>query len=288
VLRFPIPYYIGGLDEAAETYLRQATQALLEHNHDKLATRGSGNELRVRPGTLRYTSIDVTTSYQLPKSSHVQAILDCFGLSGDDLQARVITNFSLEASAGNIIFVTGPSGSGKSLLLHALDPNGEMRHVQVRRSARDGASPTVGWIRDLPSDTPLIELFASRWGMERSLAALNQAGLSEAYVYLKPFGLLSRGQRYRARLADLALRDEQVWLIDEFGADLDPMTAKIVASNLRKHVIKYQRIAIVAAANYDHYIAALRPTRIVRLRHGFSPETFTYKDYIDEFHRKVG
>jgi ABC-type ATPase with predicted acetyltransferase domain len=86
----------------------------------------------------------------------------------------------------------------------------------------------------------LIDYFADKWGIDNSISALNQVGLSEAFIYLKPYKFLSRGQQYRARLAEIILVGKPVWLIDEFCSDLDPFTAKIVASNLRKHVIKYR------------------------------------------------
>lgn len=288
VLRFPIPYFICGLDSAAVDYIFSAIASLRVHSPEKLQRSTSKVDFKVKSGQISYSNISITTSFKLPASKHVQAIVDCFGLDGTELQARIVNKLNIEASGGNIIFITGPSGSGKSLLLSALDPSVQTPFVTAKYQNNSSTISSVGWIRDLPTDIPLIEYFADRWGMERALAALNQAGLSEAYVYLKPYQLLSRGQRYRARLADLALREDQVWLIDEFCADLDPMTAKIVANNLRKHVIKYQRIAIVAAANHDHYLDALKPTRIIRLRHGFQPEIMTYKDYIDEFHHKVG
>jgi ABC-type ATPase with predicted acetyltransferase domain len=71
--------------------------------------------------------------------------------------------------------------------------------------------------------------------------------------------------------------------MDEFCADLDPFTARIVASNLRKHVIRTGRIAILAAANNQHYIDALRPTRVIYLRHNGKTEVLNYKEYVDEF-----
>src|SRR5258706_5763938 len=111
----------------------------------------------------------------------------------------------------------------------------------------------------IQKDKPIIEYFSELWGIESSISALNLASLSEAFVYLRPYRLLSRGQQYRARLAALSLGSEPVWLMDEFCADLDPFTARIVANNLRKHVIRTSRIDIVAAADKAHYIDALRP-----------------------------
>lgn len=113
--------------------------------------------------------------------------------------------------------------------------------------------------------------------------ALSRVGLSEAFAFIKPFWMLSRGQQYRAMIADLLLRDDEVWLLDEFCSDLDPLTAKIVAHNLRKQIITTGRIAFIAAANHMHYVDALRPTRIIMLRPGDQPNCLSFKEYQSEF-----
>jgi ABC-type ATPase with predicted acetyltransferase domain len=114
------------------------------------------------------------------------------------------------------------------------------------------------------------------------MSAMSQVGLSEAFVFVKPFRLLSRGQRYRAMLADMILRNDPVWLIDEFCADLDPLAAKVVAHNLRKHVIKSGRIAFVAAANHAHFIDALRPNRVIYLTLGGGARFMPLTDYRED------
>lgn len=279
VLRFPIPYYLCGLDESARALV------------SKMAQRESVSTASVDPqaeggGHIAITELSVTSRYLLPKNPSVMAIMDAFGLKGDGLANRVIDSLKLDATEGNIIFISGPSGSGKSMLLRALDTSASDPQIEITRRFGAGNSYSVAWIKDLPVGIPLIEYFASKWGIERAIGGLNQVGLSEAYVYLKPYELLSRGQGYRARLAELILRNEQVWLVDEFCADLDPLTAKIVAANLRKHVMKHKRIAVIAAANHDHFLEALRPTRVIKLRHGFGPEIMTYKEFVDEFYPK--
>jgi ABC-type lipoprotein export system ATPase subunit len=281
VLRTPIPYFLGALDDASEDYLEKAMSGRAPTRKDPVTQFASA------PGRITVRGLRLVSRYRLPQTPPVRAIMDSFGLKGEELVTRLLEGVDLEASGGNIIFVSGPSGSGKSVLLQALDPNNDSKSFETKFSGGSELNYSAGWIRHLPNDVPLIQYFAERWGIERAIAALNQAGLSEAFVYLKPYQLLSRGQRYRARLAELALRGDQVWLIDEFCADLDPLTARIVANNLRKHVVKYMRIAIVAAANYQHYLDALRPTRVLHLRHGAKPEMFSYREFMNEFHPKV-
>lgn len=275
VLRFPIPYFMCGLDESSEDFVSahavRAPARLETAKKSVNATRVSLKDIRV------------TSTYEIPDSAQARAVRDCFGLDGSIFKVTLVGPVSVEASGGNIILITGPSGSGKSVLLRVLDPNHKDDMLKVSYRDMSGRSYQAAWMNDIHSDRPLIEYFSELWGMESSISALNQAGLSEAFVYLRPYRLLSRGQQYRARLAALSLGSEPVWLMDEFCADLDPFTARIVASNLRKHAIRTGRIAIVAAANNAHYIDALRPTHVIYLRYNGKTEVLNYKEYVDEF-----
>ena len=277
VLRLPIPYYLCGLDDYSVQYIEKNTKQIAD-------SLSPSKQFEVKPATVRIKDLKINSIYKLPQSKNVRSIMECFGLEGEVLNNHILGPIDIEASGGNIFFITGTSGSGKSVLLNSLDPAYKSDYLDINRIIPGHYKYSAGWMHDIESDLPMIEYFSQNWGMEKAISALNQAGLSEAFVYLKPYKLLSRGQRYRARLAELALGDAQVWLIDEFGADLDPLTARIVANNLKKHVIKYKRIAFVAAANHMHYLDALRPSRVINLRQGGQVEILSYKDYCDEFY----
>ena len=213
-------------------------------------------------------------------------IMDAFGLKGDSVFTDIVQDISVKASNGNIILVVGTSGSGKSVLLNALDPEKTLdTNLSLNRSAK--LNYTAGWLRRLRDDIPVFEVLAETYSPERVFVALSRVGLSEALAFIKPFWMLSRGQQYRAMIADLLLRDEEVWLLDEFCSDLDPITAKIVAHNLRKQVIATGRVAFIAAANHTHYLDALRPSRVVVLRQGDTPIWLSYMEYQNEFLNQV-
>lgn len=278
VLRFPIPYHLCGLDDAAQKYI--------DYHASAKKNRVSKDVFKIQSVNLKLDNISINSSFNIPDSLCVRAIKNCFGIEGDILNSKLVGPVSIVASGGNIILIAGPNGSGKSLLLRAIDP--EFYDSGLSISINNGSSYdySVAWLREIDSDKPLIEYFGEKWGIESSVSALNQAGLSEAFIYLKPYKLLSRGQQYRARLAELLIGNEPIWLVDEFCSDLDPFAAKIVANNLRKQVIKTGRIAIIAAANHTHYLDALRPTRVIVLRQNAAAKVMTYKEYIDEFHIK--
>jgi len=274
VLRLPIPYYIAGLDDDSREFLRKNSITAASRREKKFASGGA---------TVSITGLRVSSNYQIPRTNNVRLILNCFGIQATHLNNRVVGPLDIEASSGNIIFIAGTSGSGKSVLLKALDPEQRDCTGSLHIEGRSRTQYSVSWLRPLPEDVPIFDLFAERHSAAMALSALSNVGLSEAFAFIKPFRLLSRGQRYRAMLADLLLRNDPVWLIDEFCADLDPLSARIVALNVRKHVARTGRIAFIAAANHAHFIDALSPTQVIRLRLGGDATAMSFRDYQDEF-----
>ena len=282
VIRHPIPYYLCPLDGYSASYLREArtttSQSMQECNEK--------NNFSAKSTQIAIHDMSIRATYTVPETKSTKIIMDAFGLKGDTVYSNVVQNVSVKASNGNIILVVGSSGSGKSVFLRALDQSKSLDgNLTVTRSGSQKYK--AGWLRRLRDDIPVFEALAEKFTPERAFIALSRVGLSEALAFIKPFWMLSRGQQYRAMIADLLLRDEEVWLLDEFCSDLDPITAKIVAHNLRKQVIATGRIAFIAAANHTHYLDALRPSRVLLLRSGDQPAWLSFKKYQNEFLNQV-
>ncbi len=283
VIRGPIPYYLCPLDDYSEEYLQKALKSLPSQD----PTSGSVKDFSAKSTQVKIDDLSVRARYQIPETRSTKIVMDAFGLKGDTVYADIVQDVALRASNGNIILIVGTSGSGKSVLLNALDPEkGLDGNLMVKFTG--SLKHSAGWLQPLRSDISIFEALANKSTPQRAFVALSRVGLSEALVFIKPFWMLSRGQQYRAMIADLLLRDEEVWLLDEFCSDLDPLTAKIVAHNLRKQVIDTGRIAFVGAANHTHYLDSLRPTKVLLLRSGDLPAWLSYKEYKNEFLEKFG
>lgn len=207
-----------------------------------------------------------------PRSQRTRAIARWFGLK-PDVQSKPIPRpascdvISLIPQPGELVLITGASGSGKSSLLRA-----------IRATLEQGTIIDLNRIRLRP--LPVVDCFGPA-GTSRVLRILSRVGLSEAWTYLRTPDELSEGQRWRLRLG-IALyrlnhRSDSVLLADEFAALLDRVTAGIIARALRRAIHAINGRAIVATA-HDDLVAALQPDRIIkcdfgtaRVTHGAGP-----------------
>jgi len=179
-------------------------------------------------------------------------VADLFGLADDEPPHIIAENVELDIRRGDLVLVTGPSGSGKSSLL---------REAALRFGAVDVMSMAL-------PDVPLVDALSGR--IEDRLSLLAACGLSEARLLLRAPGELSDGQRYRFRLAFAigrvafsSPRNEGTLVADEFASNLDRILARVLAYNLRK-IVTRMGVGILLATTHDDITSDLRPDLHVR------------------------
>ncbi len=191
-----------------------------------------------------------------------------FGLGIDQSRPiQLIPKTELKLSPGQLIFVTGASGSGKSTILRLI-------HEQIKQ---DPNTHAIGF-DNLPKlqDRPLVDVFPSR-PLSKTLQLLSLAGLNDAFVMLRKPSELSDGQHYRLRLAQAMAMVEadvipsklKIILADEFCSTLDRVTAKVLSRNVRKWVTK-SRVCFVAATTHDDLLEPLAPDTLIEKHLGES------------------
>lgn len=193
--------------------------------------------------------IDKRFTTTVKRTPRVLEIAEAFGLGLEAKEFVIFDNLELEVLPGDVIYITGQSGSGKSLLLRELAS-------QLSKEYRVGDIESV----ELP-DEPLVEQIGN--SSEEANRILVQAGLGDAYLFYRTPKELSDGQRYRFRIAKLLASNAQVLAADEFGAVLDRSTAKLVAYNLQKQAREHGAIVVVATTHTD-LLDELGPTIFVR------------------------
>jgi ABC-type ATPase with predicted acetyltransferase domain len=136
----------------------------------------------------------------------------------------------------------------------------------------------VSVLQPLGDHKPLIDSLGGS-SFDESMYALNVSGLAEAHLYLKGFTELSNGQRCRAMMAKLIASNADVWIADEFCATLDPVTASIVARNLRRCAKRLRVTVLLAAASWADFIYELRPDTVIHLRSPWDYRVFSWLEF---------
>jgi ABC-type ATPase with predicted acetyltransferase domain len=190
-------------------------------------------------------------------TERVIGVADAFGLGIDEAKRFIIyDNVELAIGPRDIVYITGDSGSGKSILLKALEKD-IREDLGLSCINIEEVQPILG--------KPLIETVGS--SLEEALELLSRVGLNDAYLFLRHYEHLSEGQKYRWKLAKLIESKAQFWILDEFASMLDRDTAKIIAYNLQK-LARQQGRAVLAATCHTDLYEDLNPSVHIHKRYG--------------------
>jgi energy-coupling factor transporter ATP-binding protein EcfA2 len=127
-------------------------------------------------------------------------------------------NFDLEADLDiddadwQVGVVVGPSGSGKTSIGRAIF-----------------GDPAPFWEPVWPADKPIVDAIAPEGDFNAVTGALGSVGLGTVPTWLRPYPVLSNGEKFRADLARLVVEAPDRAIIDEFTSLVDRQIAKFGA-----------------------------------------------------------
>jgi heme ABC exporter ATP-binding subunit CcmA len=157
-----------------------------------------------------------------------------------------LAGIDLDVEAGEVVLLRGPNGAGKTTLLRAIaglvaisrgeavvlghdlrrDRRAVRRHVALLGHA-------TGLYEDLTVDENVRFWAKASRSTADPVTAQDRAGV-EARIRDVAVGRLSAGQRRRASLAALLVRDAPLWLLDEPHAGLDAPGRDLLDSLVRE------------------------------------------------------
>lgn len=178
------------------------------------------------------------------------AVSSAFGLGLDETREIVVVpEKSFEINPGDIVLISGESGSGKTIMLRLISS-------QLSKSRK--FSPVIWSSQVEVSEDELVVHGVGR-SVEEALETLSHAGLNEAFIFLRRFRELSEGQKHRYLLAKAFNSGAKTIIIDDFCSPLDEVTARVAAYTAQK-LARKRGLTLIAATTRTDIIEDLNPS----------------------------
>lgn len=166
-------------------------------------------------------------------SFRVNKVKSMFDVDFDVVRKEYNVSIPIENRPWNIGLIVGASGSGKTSIAKRLFADFDL---------------FSGFQWEAKS---ILDDFSAQFTPKQITEALSSVGFSSPPDWLKPFSVLSNGQKMRAELARLMLESEKPVIYDEFTSVIDRQVAKIGSAAIQKFIRKHQKQFIAVSCHYD-------------------------------------
>ena len=174
-------------------------------------------------------SCPVISSFRVEK---IKGVFDIPDLT--EVKKDFDIDIPIENQKWNIGLIVGASGSGKTTIARECFP--EFLFF-------------TGFEWD---SSPIVECFPQQYSVEDITTALNYVGLSSAPDWLKPFSILSNGQKMRAEMARLFISEHNRPVIyDEFTSVVDRQVAQVSSYAVSKYIRRMNRQFLAVSCHRD-------------------------------------
>lgn len=167
-----------------------------------------------------------------PESSfRVSSVIGKFDLQSDSIE---------ETFSGNIDFpddwqvglIVGASGTGKTTIAKELFSESYVTEFNYEKTSI---------MDDMPKECSVDQI----------TRIFNSVGFSSPPSWLKPYSVLSNGEKMRVDLAYSLLQDQELIVFDEFTSVVDRNVAKIGSFAVQKAIRKTNKKFIAVGCHYD-------------------------------------
>lgn len=174
--------------------------------------------------------IDIVVESNVERSLRVQQLEAMFDVPPHK-QSKLTWSGSLpiEELDWHVGLIVGPSGSGKSKILE---------HVF-------GIPKPLKWGKGAVIDAFECDSIGD------ATEVCSSVGFNTIPAWMRPFDVLSNGEKFRAELARRLMGSEPVIVLDEFTSVVDRNVAKIGAHAVQKYVRKHGKRFVAASCHYD-------------------------------------
>ena len=100
-------------------------------------------------------------------------------------------------------------------------------------------------------ENPIIEEMPKSRTVDEIIKTFTLVGFSSPPSWLKPYKVLSQGEKMRVNLAKALLSDKKIIVFDEFTSVVDRDVAKIICMVIKKAIKKLNKKFIAISCHYD-------------------------------------
>jgi ABC-type ATPase with predicted acetyltransferase domain len=176
-------------------------------------------------------SFDIVKKSKPKKTFRVSSVLNAFDLDIEKVKEHFKGNIDIEGKKWNIGLIVGGSGTGKSTI--AKEVFGDY--------FIDNEYKAAAVIDDMPKEK----------GIKDITKAFTSVGFASPPSWLKPYHVLSNGEKMRVDLANCILKENDIIVFDEFTSVVNREVAKTGSYAISKAVRKLDKKFIAVGCHKD-------------------------------------
>lgn len=161
-------------------------------------------------------NFDIIKEVNPPKSFRCEYVRGTYDLSIDKIKEHFKGSIDLPQN-WQIGLIVGNSGTGKTTIAKSLFPDAYIERFAYNKECFLDDFPRVAKMQDI-------------------CKTLNSVGFSSPPSWLKPYAVLSNGEKMRCDLARAILSEKELFVFDEFTSVVDRNVAKIGSLAMQKAI----------------------------------------------------
>lgn len=167
------------------------------------------------------------------RTLQVEGMFDLGERTASTVKVQTLDPSLLEGRDWNIGLIVGPSGAGKT--------------TSARETFSQHWPEPFTW----SGDKAVVDDFPAGVPMKTIVGLLNAVGFASPPAWLRPFHVLSGGEKFRVEVARALAEERDITVIDEFTSVVDRQVAQVGSHAVAKTVRRTGQKLVAVSCHYD-------------------------------------